>query len=85
MSSLNMGIIGALKLVGVVFLLMCSVFAAGAAGQAGRAMDLGTVLAGEKNLTTFYDLIRVRRYPCVCVEATSPRGRHERVSPRGPV
>ncbi|KAK8071684.1 hypothetical protein PG996_005032 [Apiospora saccharicola] len=53
-----MGIIGVLRLLGAVTLLMCSVFSAGVAGQAGKTMDLGTVLAGEKNLTTFYDLIR---------------------------
>ncbi|KAK8123072.1 Fasciclin domain-containing protein [Apiospora sp. TS-2023a] len=53
-----MGTIGALRLFGAFALLMCSVFSAGVAGQAGKTMDLGTVLAGEKNLTTFNDLIR---------------------------
>ncbi|KAK8061688.1 hypothetical protein PG994_008054 [Apiospora phragmitis] len=46
------------RLFGVVSLLMCSIFSTGAAGQAGKTPGLGEVLAGEKNLTTFYDLIR---------------------------
>lgn len=70
MSSLNMGILGALRLFGAVSLLMCSVFSTGVAGQAGKTMDLGTVLAGEKNLTTFYDLIRVSQHQCVRKEGT---------------
>jgi transforming growth factor-beta-induced protein len=34
-------------------------FAAGTNAQTGTLTDLGTLLAGQKNLTTFYALIQV--------------------------
>jgi transforming growth factor-beta-induced protein len=36
-------------------------FAAGADAQTGAISDLGSLLAGQKNLTTFYALIQVGR------------------------
>ena len=36
---------------------------AGANAQTGQLTDLGTLLSGQKNLTTFYGLIQV----CCCV------------------
>ncbi|KAK8043381.1 beta-ig-h3 fasciclin [Apiospora rasikravindrae] len=58
----NMVVTGAaaslLRLFSIVALLMCSILSTGAAGQAGKTLGLGEVLAGQKNLTTFYDLIR---------------------------
>ena len=35
-------------------------FAASVSAQTGTLMDLGDLLAGQKNLSTFYGLIQVR-------------------------
>ncbi|KAK7962884.1 uncharacterized protein PG986_003709 [Apiospora aurea] len=56
------GVIGTaaslLRLLGILALLVCSIFSTGVVGQEGKTPGLGEVLAGQKNLTTFYDLIR---------------------------
>lgn len=69
MSRRDMGVMGAaasslslLRLFSIVLLLLCSVFSTGAAAQGGKPPGLGAVLAGEKNLTTFYNLIQVSQH-----------------------
>lgn len=48
-----------LRLFAIVSLLVCSLYSTGATAQEGKPLGLGAVLAGEKNLTTFYNLIQV--------------------------
>lgn len=45
---------------------------AGASAQTGQLTDLGTLLSGQKNLTTFYSLIQ--KYPDILLQLPSTQG-----------
>lgn len=49
-----------------------SLFAAGTNAQTGTLVDLGTLLSGQKNLTTFYSLIQ--KYPEILLQLPSYQG-----------
>ncbi|KAK8852228.1 fasciclin domain-containing protein [Apiospora arundinis] len=79
MSGRNMGVMGAaasslslLRLFSIVSLLVCSIFSTGATAQGGKPLGLGAVLAGEKNLTTFYNLIQ--KFPDLLLQLPSLNG-----------
>jgi hypothetical protein len=50
-------------------------FIAGTGAQTGTLVDLGSLLSDQKNLTTFYGLIQVRRRGLfLCDPSLGPQG-----------
>ncbi|KAK8104803.1 uncharacterized protein PG998_011836 [Apiospora kogelbergensis] len=61
-----------LRLFAIVSLLVCSIYSTGVTAQEGKPLGLGAVLAGEKNLTTFYNLIQ--KFPDLLLQLPSLNG-----------